>query len=297
MWAAASVSDITRIAGTTPATAPSKRSCTPPRRAASKTSSPCCESSCLLAVTTWRPESSARSTYSRVGSIPPISSTIRSLRSRMSSKSPRLRVSTPEISGRRPTSASIAPARSSSSAAKADPTVPWPSTPMRKGSAVTQGEVVVGLAADHHAGVALPAEDHGRPRHRVVVVRHGVRVRTGGRDHQNVAHVRIAQRHVPNENVAGLAVHAGDRADLACAPRGVSPDLGSAGEAVRDLGLVARAVEHRAQVVGYPAVHGHVRPNAGDALHRADGVDRHARVTHERATRLAEHGYLVGCVP
>ena len=52
MWAAASVSDMTRMAGTTPATAPSKRSCTWLARAASKISSPNWESSCLFAVTT-----------------------------------------------------------------------------------------------------------------------------------------------------------------------------------------------------------------------------------------------------
>ena len=71
MWAAASVSEITRMAGTTPATAASKRSCTPPARAASNSSSPCWDSSCLLAVTTCRPAPIARSTYSRAGSVPP----------------------------------------------------------------------------------------------------------------------------------------------------------------------------------------------------------------------------------
>ena len=59
---AARLSWITLITGTTPATAASKRSCTPAPRAASKSSSPNCAISCLLAVTTWRPASSARST-------------------------------------------------------------------------------------------------------------------------------------------------------------------------------------------------------------------------------------------
>ena len=59
---AARLSWITRITGTTPATAASKRSWTPALRAASNSSSPCCATSCLLAVTTWRPAASARVT-------------------------------------------------------------------------------------------------------------------------------------------------------------------------------------------------------------------------------------------
>ena len=150
MCAAASVSAITRIAGTTPATAPSKRSWTSFSRAASKISSPNCDSSCLFAVTTWRPSPSARSTYSRAGSVPPMSSTTRSLRCSRSAKSPRLRVSTPASSGRRPVSAAIASARDSSSSWNAAPTVPWPSSATRNGpSDVTKRQIVEGLAPHH----------------------------------------------------------------------------------------------------------------------------------------------------
>ena len=59
---AARLSWITRITGTTPATAASNRSWTPALRAASKSSSPYWAINCLFAVTTWRPASSARST-------------------------------------------------------------------------------------------------------------------------------------------------------------------------------------------------------------------------------------------
>ena len=52
----------TRITGIAPATAASKRSCAPPSCAAATSSSPCWASSCLLAVTTWRPSFSARVT-------------------------------------------------------------------------------------------------------------------------------------------------------------------------------------------------------------------------------------------
>ena len=78
----------------------------------------------MFAVTNGLPASSARSAYSRAGSMPPISSTIASEESRISSNDPRERVSTPAISGRRPAAAAIASARSASSAANADPTVP-----------------------------------------------------------------------------------------------------------------------------------------------------------------------------
>src|SRR5215212_1206673 len=58
--AAASVSWSTRITGTTPATAASKRSCTSCSRAHVHSSSPCWLRSCLFAVTTWRPAVIAR---------------------------------------------------------------------------------------------------------------------------------------------------------------------------------------------------------------------------------------------
>ena len=60
--AAASDSCSTRMTGTTPATAASKRSCTPCSRAHAHSSSPCWQSSCLLAVTTCLPARIARST-------------------------------------------------------------------------------------------------------------------------------------------------------------------------------------------------------------------------------------------
>ena len=61
-WAAASDSCSTRMTGTTPATAPSKRSCTPCSRAQSHSSSPWEASSILLAETTCLPARIARRT-------------------------------------------------------------------------------------------------------------------------------------------------------------------------------------------------------------------------------------------
>src|SRR5215213_9511001 len=280
MCAAASVSDITRIAGTTPATAPSKRSWTLFARAASKISSPNWESSCLLAVTTWRPAPSARSTYSRAGSVPPISSTTRSLRSSRSAKSPRLRVSTPATSGRRPVSAAMASARDSSSSWKAAPTVPCPRSATRNGpSEVTKRQIVEGLAPHHEPGVAVAAEHDRRAAQRVVVVRHRVPVGAGGRHDEEVAGARVVERHVADQDVPRLAVHSGDGADLVAA------------EAADDLGLVARVVEHGPQVVRHPAVHRHPGAHSLHALDGAHAVNRHAGVAHERAARLAEHGH------
>src|SRR2546421_302536 len=92
----------------------------------------------------------------------------------------------------------------------------------------------------------------------------------------------IAAAHVPGEDVARLAVLAGDRADRLTA------------QTVRDLGLVAGAVQHRPQVVRHPAVDGHVRADAGDVLDRTDSVDRHPGVSDDRAAGLAQNRHVVG---
>src|SRR5215207_5752967 len=158
------------MTGTTPATAASKRSCTP---------------------------------CSRAGSTPPITSTIRSEAARISSKSPRERVSTPASSGRSPVTGTIASARSSSSRANADPTVPWPSSPTLN---VSGTQVLVGLAPHYAARVAARAEDHRRARHAVVVVGHRVSVGAGDRGHDDVAGPGVGQVRVLDQDVAGLAV-------------------------------------------------------------------------------------------
>src|SRR6476620_3889160 len=132
--------------------------------------------------------------YSRAGSTPPISSTTRSLRSRMSLKSPRERVKTPDNSGRIPVENSIESARSSSRVWNALPAVPWPRSPTL--NVVTGRQVLVGLAPHDRARIPVAAEDHRRPRDRVVVVRHRVAVGTGGRDDEDVADRRIVERHV-----------------------------------------------------------------------------------------------------
>ena len=87
-----------------------------------------------------------------------------------------------------------------------------------------------------------------------------------------------------DQDVARLAVHAHD------------PAGGGVAEAVDHVGLVHRAVEHRPDVVGHPPVHGHVRAHARDLLDRAHRVERHARVAHQRAAGLAQHGHALGRV-
>src|SRR3712207_2398519 len=126
----------------------------------------------------------------------------------MSSKLPSERLSTPETSGRSPVMGTIASARSASSSANAPPTVPRPRTPTRKtGSADMAGhQVVVGLAADDHAGVTVAAEDHGRARQAVVVVGHREAVGPGDRGDDHVAGPRVAQAGGADQHVPGLAV-------------------------------------------------------------------------------------------
>ena len=153
----------TRTTGTTPATAASKRSLTPCARAVSNSSSPCWESSSLFALTTSLPARMATSRNSRAGSIPPISSRSRSAPARISSKLPRVRVSTPLITGRRSLMRSISSALCASSSANADPTVPKPSRPMLKGSA---GTARAPLARGHHAPSGPRSSRAGRPRGR-----------------------------------------------------------------------------------------------------------------------------------
>src|SRR3954452_1737729 len=144
---------------------------------------------------------------SSAGSMPPISSTTRSERSRMSSKSPRERVKTPDNSGRMPVENSIDSARSSSSEWNALPTVPWPSSPTLKG--VTSRQVLVGLAPHDNTRLAVAAEDHRRAGNRVVVVGHRVTVSPRRRNHQHVPGLRVRQLDVANQDVTRLAVHPG----------------------------------------------------------------------------------------
>ena len=77
--AAASDSRSTLITGTAPTELASKRRKTPASSAACSSSAPCCERSCLLAVTTDLPAFSAPSWKSRAGSMPPMSSTTMSM--------------------------------------------------------------------------------------------------------------------------------------------------------------------------------------------------------------------------
>ena len=88
------------------------------------------------------------------------------------------------------------------------------------------------------------AEDHlAAAENAVVVVGHRVHVGAGHGHGQDVADARGGQRGLADQDVAGFAVLADDRA-------------GRAGEvdAIGEIGLVRRVVEHRAQVVEHAAV-------------------------------------------
>src|ERR1700722_6893741 len=138
--------------------------------------------------------------------MPPISSTIKSEDSRISSNEPLERDSTPETSGRRPVIRSTRSACSEISSTNAPPTVPRPSTPILKEAApsvdIAAHEVVVGLATDDHAGVAVLAEDHWRTRYTVVVVRHRVAVGAGGGGHDDVPGHRVRELHGTDNHVS-----------------------------------------------------------------------------------------------
>src|SRR5437764_1572649 len=294
---AESDSSSTRTTGTTPATAASKRRRTPRLRAVSKSSSPCCESSCLFALTTSLPARSAVRRYSRAGSIPPISSTSRSDPARICSKSPCVRVSSPLRTGRRPLKRSISSALCCSSTTNADPTVPCPSRPTRKSplpgpralaratpgalcalADIARGQVLEALSPHHLAGIAVAGEDDRRARRAVVVVGHRMSVGSGGGRNDHVSGPRVIQQRLARDHVAGLAVLAREHARR------------RALEAVCDVRLVRRAIEHRAQVVRHPAVHRHPsRDVLLDALHRVQG---HPRVRAQRPARLDQQAVL-----
>src|SRR5437588_9255955 len=127
--------------------------------------------------------------------MPPISATITSERSSISSNGPSRRVSTPEIDGLSPVSTSIRSAYSGSSCANAAPTVPCPSRPTRKlpSADVTGAQVLVALTANHQAGIAVAAEDHRGASHAVVVVGQRIAVGTGHGGRQDVARGGIGE--------------------------------------------------------------------------------------------------------
>ena len=160
-------------------------------------------------VTTWRPARIARSTYSRAGSTPPISSTIRSERARMSSNSPRERVSTPLSSGRMPGDRDDRVGALARAAPRTRaPTVPWPSRPTLN---VSGTEVLVGLAADDRARLAAGGRRRPAAADAVVVGGHGMAVGAGDRGHQHVAGARLGQR--------ACGARARRRTRSACPPR------------------------------------------------------------------------------
>ena len=131
----------------------------------------------------------------RAGSIPPISSTIRSEPASSSAKlGPLERRITPETTGVSPVIRSTRGVCSDSSVTNEPPTVPAPEHPdpeltwfraalpvprhggrgrrRLSGSDIPSGQVLVGLAAHDDARVTARGEDHRRARHAVVVVGH-----------------------------------------------------------------------------------------------------------------------------
>jgi hypothetical protein len=147
---------------------------------------------------------------------------------------------------------------------------------------IARGQVVEGLTANDHAGVAVLAEDDRRAGNAVVVARHRKPVGAGGGGDDHIARLGVLEQGLAHDHVAGLAVLASEDAG-----RGRRP-----AEAIGDVGFVARAVEHRTQVVGHAAVDGH--PGGDVALDRLDRVEREAGVRRQRPTRLDEETRVRG---
>ena len=150
----ASDSRSARTSGMPPATAASKRRSHPAASAALNTSAPTLASSSLFAVTTGLPCLSAVRISSRAGSMPPMTSTMRSIvgssttsaASRVSRPSgigtarsrERLRTATRATESDSPVRASIDAARSSMSPTSGPPTLPQPRMPMRTVSLIAR---------------------------------------------------------------------------------------------------------------------------------------------------------------
>ena len=149
----------TRITGTTPATAASKRSCTPCSRAAAHSSSPCWREQLLVGGDDVAARRASRAGRSRApGRARPSARRSGRQPARISSKSPRVRVSTPRDLGPQPGDrARSASARSREQRART-PSRPCRGRAGRRGRAQTysraQRQVLVGLAAHDDARVA-----------------------------------------------------------------------------------------------------------------------------------------------
>src|SRR4051794_37528004 len=142
--------------------------------------------------------------------MPPINSTITSEPARISPKSPPERLRTPARSGRRPVAAATASARSASKSANAPPTVPRPSRPILTVSLIPRGEVLVGLPPDDHPRIPRAEEDPRGAGLPFVVVGHRMAEGAGRGGNEDAPAARRRQADVANEDVTGLAVHAGD---------------------------------------------------------------------------------------
>ena len=86
-----------------------------------------------------------------------------------------------------------------------------------EGSDIARGQIVVGLAPHDDARLAVAAEDDRRARHAVVVVGHRVAVGAGRGRRPATSPTRVGEPRLLDQDVAGLAVHAGDRRHVSVA--------------------------------------------------------------------------------
>ena len=235
----------------------------------------------MLAVTTWRPGAHRPQhvVARRVDPADQLDDQIRALEdARRTSRGSR--VSTPDSSGRSPVIRSIRSAWPGSSAANAAPDRAVAEQPDAEGAVsrdVTGRQVVVGLAP----------HDHARHRHR------GRRSPAGAARRCSCWPARSRRRRWPASRPRrrGAGRAAPRRAtitspDSQCLPARWQRSVPRRERPVGDQRLVARAVEHRAQVVGHAAVDRH--PGRDVALDRLDRVERDRRVGDQRAAGLEQ---------
>ena len=97
----------------------------------------------------------------------------------------------------------------------------------------------------------------------------------------------------PTAGAASIASRTITSPDSQCIPATVDECVRLGEDAIGDQRLVARAVEHRPQVVGHAAVDREVGADPGDLLDRADAVGGDAGVGDQRAPRLDHHPHVV----
>ncbi len=121
-------------------------------------------------------------------------------------------------------------------------------------------------------------QDHRRPAAPVVVGGHGITVGTRGGHDQDVSRFGTGDDGVAHEDVAALAMLAGNGDDR----------VGRGIDLVGQQPLVMGLVQHGSDVVAHATVHAHVGAHSGDLLDGTHPIGRHTRLAHDGPPGLDE---------